>query len=153
VPCWTGNARACIKGARSARGRVRNAQECKGRWAQDPFALRLVRRADLSIEPRWGYDVSITRGRTSPGTRVCGRRDRACWVMWCTPAGKKTSIDSRVHGNRTLGDIPIFSKLEMCWLCLAPGSLSRRESRKDLWARLLLTTTTYTVLICTLLML
>src|SRR5215216_6511551 len=25
--------------------------------------------------------------------------DRACWVSWCTPAGKKTSIDSLSYGN------------------------------------------------------
>ena len=24
---------------------------------------------------------------------------QACWVSWCTPAGKKTSIDSLSYGN------------------------------------------------------
>ena len=49
--------------ARSARGRVRNMQVCIGRWAQTPAGIGLDRRADLSVEPRWGCDVLIFRGR------------------------------------------------------------------------------------------
>src|SRR3989337_723995 len=42
--------------------------------------------------------------------------------------------------------IPIdTARLEMTPGYVAPGSLSRRESRKDLWARLLLDTTTTTL--------
>ena len=52
--------------------------------------------------PRWGCDVLIFRGWALTQKIVSGQSDRACWVKWCTPAGKKTSIDSLSYGNRHL---------------------------------------------------
>ena len=79
----------------------------------------------------------MTRGKVCPA-----RVNRACRAMLCTPAGKLIYSNSRVHGHMTLGVVSMSSnhlnwilnktRNPCCYLC--PWSLSRWESRKDLWA-------------------
>jgi hypothetical protein len=76
--------------------------------------------------------------------------NRACWVSWCTPTGKLSIriAVSTVTGRSELYPDLLQLELDTCDTLinmLAPVSLSRRESRKDLWALLLLT---YCFIIC-----
>ena len=60
-----------------------------------PGGIDFVRRADLSIKPRSGL------AEAGHDPRKCVRPElmEHGGVSWCTPAGKKTSIDSLSYGN------------------------------------------------------
>ena len=70
-----------------------------GAMAQTPGGIGLVRRARSSLAVS-GRVASYCLAEGGHDLMVCPAGvKRAWWVTWCTPAGKKQSIDSLSYGN------------------------------------------------------
>ena len=70
-----------------------------GAMAQTPGGIGLVRRARSSLAVS-GRVAAYGLAEGGHDLMVCPAGvKRAWWVTWCTPAGKKQSIDSLSYGN------------------------------------------------------
>src|SRR3954468_4763190 len=84
-------------------GQPRTVQEYKGQGSKVPLYLGLDRRMGSLLSSKDGPRRSDRLGGVCPNKVYATLEIRACKRNYqCTPARKINSIDSRVHGNRTL---------------------------------------------------